>query len=215
MNNNFLTMTLLLLLFSGCTGDSVENAEKKNTGKVSTTDINNKNLDGKTRIEDSEEPELTVEERVEQIRTWYGEIQKIGMQNCKTKSKTRYERGLSEESDHSPYKQIVKTCNLNEDFELIRGNFLGYEWGQEVSIYKRKGKIFFIFVTGGAETWSYEYRYYFDSDENLIRHLVKEADYGNEISGPNKEIKIDPKKKNVNVCAKEYFNEIDFVLGTK
>lgn len=29
MNNNFLTMTLLLLLFSGCTGDSVENAEKK------------------------------------------------------------------------------------------------------------------------------------------------------------------------------------------
>lgn len=92
---------------------------------------------------------------------------------------------------------------------------MGYEWAQEVSIYKRKGKIFFIFVTGGAETWSYEYRYYFDTDENLIRHLVKEADYGNEISGPNKEIKIDAKKKNVNVCAKEYFNKIDFVLGTK
>jgi len=79
---------------------------------------------------------------------------------------------------------------------------LGYEWGQEVSIYKRKGKIFFIFVTGGAETWSYEYRYYFDADENLIRHLVKEADYGNEISGPNKEIKIDAKKKNVKFVLK-------------
>ncbi|MFM7662399.1 MAG: hypothetical protein ACKO6A_07020, partial [Bacteroidota bacterium] len=88
MYNKFLTVTLLLLLFSGCTEDSVENAEKKITGNVSTTDVNNKNLDGKTPIKDSDESELTVEERVEQIRSWYGEIQKIGMQNCKTKSKT-------------------------------------------------------------------------------------------------------------------------------
>jgi hypothetical protein len=215
MKHSFSIILATVIFISGCS----ENTENKTNNKLATTENSKENkkenLEGESSSDDNEEKELTVEERVAQIKEWYGEIQKIGLQNCKTKKKTRYEKGLLPESDEIPFEQIVKTCELNEDFELIKGEFGGYEWGQEVSVYKKNGKTFFIFVTGGAEAWSYEYRYYFDKDENLIRLLVREADGGNEISGPNKEEKIDPKRKYIKACAKEYFDEIEFVLGKK
>jgi hypothetical protein len=212
MKYNIILLIFSVLLFVRCS----ENLEKN---KNPTSNENPKEAGSEKLIpemkSEEEDKELSVDERVEQIRGWYGEIQKIGMNNCKTKRKTRYERGFSSDSEEFSFEQIVKTCELNEDFELIKGEFSGYEWAQQVSVYKRKDKIFFIFVTGGAESWTYEYRYYFDSDENLIRHLVREADGGDEISGPNTEKKINAKKKYVKDCAKEYFDEIEFVVGRK
>jgi hypothetical protein len=212
MKYNIILLIFSVLLFVRCS----ENLEKN---KNPTSNENPKEAGSEKLIpemkSEEEDKELSVDERVEQIRGWYGEIQKIGMNNCKTKRKTRYERGFSSDSEEFSFEQIVKTCELNEDFELIKGEFSGYEWAQQVSVYKRKDKIFFIFVTGGAESWTYEYRYYFDSDENLIRHLVREADGGDEISGPNIEKKINAKKKFVKDCAKEYFDEIEFVVGRK
>ena len=212
MKYNIILLIFSVLLFVRCS----ENLEKN---KNPTSNENPKEAGSEKLIpemkSEEEDKELSVDERVEQIRGWYGEIQKIGMNNCKTKRKTRYERGFSSDSEEFSFEQIVKTCELNEDFELIKGEFSGYEWAQQVSVYKRKDKIFFIFVTGGAESWTYEYRYYFDSDENLIRHLVREADGGDEISGPNTEKKINAKKKYVKDCAKEYLDEIEFVVGRK
>jgi len=212
MKYNIILLIFSVLLFVRCS----ENLEKN---KNPTSNENPKEAGSEKLIpemkSEEEDKELSVDERVEQIRGWYEEIQKIGMNNCKTKRKTRYERGFSSDSEEFSFEQIVKTCELNEDFELIKGEFSGYEWAQQVSVYKRKDKIFFIFVTGGAESWTYEYRYYFDSDENLIRHLVREADGGDEISGPNTEKKINAKKKYVKDCAKEYFDEIEFVVGRK
>ena len=212
MKYNIILLIFSVLLFVRCS----ENLEKN---KNPNSNENPKEAGSEKLIpemkSEEEDKELSVDERVEQIRGWYGEIQKIGMNNCKTKRKTRYERGFSSDSEEFSFEQIVKTCELNEDFELIKGEFSGYEWAQQVSVYKRKDKIFFMFVTGGAESWTYEYRYYFDSDENLIRHLVREADGGDEISGPNTEKKINAKKKYVKDCAKEYFDEIEFVVGRK
>lgn len=212
MKYNIILLIFSVLLFVRCS----ENLEKnKNpTSNENPKEVGSEKLIPEMKSEE-EDKELSVDERVEQIRGWYGEIQKIGMNNCKTKRKTRYERGFSSDSEEFSFEQIVKTCELKEDFELIKGEFSGYEWAQQVSVYKRKDKIFFIFVTGGAESWTYEYRYYFDSDENLIRHLVREADGGDEISGPNTEKKINAKKKYVKDCAKEYFDEIEFVVGRK
>jgi hypothetical protein len=215
MKQTFSYIFFISLLFIGCSQNDENKTDKKTLASENTQETGSEKLKEQSSDEEGDEQTLTVDERVEQIRGWYGEIQKIGMNNCITKRKTRYEQGFSSEGEEFPFEQIVKTCNLNDDFELIRGDFSGYEWNQQVSMYKRKGKIFFIFVTGGAEAWSYEYRYYFDKDENLIRHLEREADGGDEVSGPNKEKKIDPKKKFVKVCAKDYFKEIEFVLGRK
>lgn len=52
---------------------------------------------------------------------------------------------------------------------LLDENFQGMN---EINRFlSKKGKIFFIFVTGGAKASSYKYQSYFDKDENLIRHL--------------------------------------------
>jgi hypothetical protein len=212
---NFISLIILLLFFLSSCGGNSENISSKNSHATQNARSEKDLTDSELSKEEEEEKELTVDERVEQIRGWYAEIQKIGMNNCIAKRKTRYEKGLLPESDEIPFEQLVKTCELSEDFELIRGEFSGYEWDQEVSVYKRKGKTFFIFVTGGAESWVYENRYYFDSNENLIRHLVKESWDGQELNSSNKEKKIDPKKKNVKVCAKEYFDEIEFFLGKR
>ena len=215
MKNLLIAPLLLTFLFSGCSENTDDKKNNGSTQNENTMDRNSKKTGTNLPEDERNEKKLTVEERIEEIRNWYTEIQKIGLKNCHTKRKTRYEKGFSSDSEEFSFEQKVKTCELNEDFELIKGEFSGYEWAQQVSVYKRKDKIFFIFVTGGAESWTYEYRYYFDSDENLIRHLVREADGGDEISGPNTEKKINAKKKYVKDCAKEYFDEIEFVVGRK
>jgi hypothetical protein len=215
MKNLLIAPLLLTFLFSGCSENTDDKKNNGSTQNENTMDRNSKKKGTNLPQDERNEKKLTVEERIEEIRNWYTEIQKIGLKNCQTKRKTRFENGLIPESERMPFEQVVKTCKLNEDFDIIKGEFSGYEWAQQVSICKKNGKVFFIFVTGGAESWSYEYRYYFDTDENLIRHLEREAEGGEEISGPNKQIKIDPKKRSVHDCAKDYLKEIEFVTGRK
>jgi hypothetical protein len=161
-----------------------------------------------------EESPQTKEERIADIKLWYSEIQKIGMQNCEIKKRVKYD-SFDSESQKIPFDQIVKICKLNDSYELIRGEFYGYEWLCEVTIYKKNGKIFFVFVDGASEAWSYEKRYYCDKDENVIKHLENEADGGMEIKGGGQEMKLNPNKLKIQDNIANYLNDIDYVLNGK
>ena len=161
-----------------------------------------------------EEKPQTKEERIQEIKLWYTDIQKIGMQNCETKKRVKYE-GFDPESEQMPFDQIVKTCKIDASYELMRGEFRGYEWYYDLSIYKKNGKIFFILVTGGAESLSFEKRFYCDRNENLIELLENEAEGGEEVKGSGKPSKLDPNKPKVQDNIAEYLNDVNFVLSGK
>ena len=161
-----------------------------------------------------EEKPQTKEERIQEIKLWYSDIQKIGMQNCETKKRVKYE-GFDPESEKMPFDQIVKTCKLDASYELIRGDFSGYEWGYQLTIYKKEGKIFFVLVTGGGEGNSFEKRFYCDRNENLIELLENEAEGGEEVKGPGKSAKLDPAKHIIQDNIAEYLTDVNFVLSGK
>ena len=161
-----------------------------------------------------EEKPQTKEERIQEIKLWYSEIQKMGMKNCQTKKMVEYD-GFDPEADQMPFDQIVKTCKLDANYELIRGEFRGYEWGYDLSIYKKEGKIFFILVTGGGEGNSFERRFYCDRDENLIELLENEAEGGEDVKGPGKPAKLDPSKPKIQDNIAEYLADVNAVLGSK
>lgn len=161
-----------------------------------------------------EEKPQTKEERIQEIKLWYSEIQKIGMQNCETKKRVKYE-GFDPESEQMPFDQIVKTCKLDATYELVRGDFSGYEWGYQLTIYKREGKIFFVLVTGGSEGYSFEKRYYCDRNENLIELLENEAEGGEEVKGPGKPTQLNPAKPRIQDNIAEYLADVNFVLSGK
>ena len=161
-----------------------------------------------------EEKPQTKEERIQEIKLWYSDIQKIGMQNCETKKRVKYE-GFDPESEKMPFDQIVKTCKLDASYELIRGDFSGYEWGYQLTIYKKDSKIFFVLITGGGEGNSFEKRYYCDRNENLIELLENEAEGGEEVKGPGKPTQLNPAKPRIQDNIAEYLTDVNFVLTGK
>ena len=156
-----------------------------------------------------EEIPQTVDERINDIRAWYSQIQNLGLKNCKQKTRVKYD-SFSPETEKMPFDQVASRCKLSDEFELIEGNFSGYEWSYTVHIYKKNQKVFFIFIEGGAEGWSYERRYYCDKDENVIRHLEREAEGGEEVRGPQKEMKIN--NQNIREYLKSDFDELELTL---
>jgi hypothetical protein len=159
-----------------------------------------------------EEIPQTVDERINDIRAWYSQIQNLGLKNCKQKTRVKYD-SFSPETEKMPFDQVASRCKLTDEFELIEGNLSGYEWSYTVHIYKKNQKVFFIFIEGGAEGWSYERRYYCDKDENVIRHLEREAEGGEEVRGPQKEMKI--KNQNIRNYLKSDFDELELILREK
>jgi hypothetical protein len=161
-----------------------------------------------------EEKPQTKEERIQEIKVWYSEIQKIGMQNCETKKRVKYD-SFDLDSEKIPFDQVVKTCKLDDHYEIIRGDFSGYEWYSQLTIYKKDGKIFFVLLTGASESWMYEKRYYCDRDENLIQLLENEADGGEEVKGPGKATPLNPAIPRIQDNIAEYLTDVNFVLSGK
>lgn len=153
----------------------------------------------------------TVNERIEDIRTWYSQIIKLGKKNCRKQTKTIYD-SLNGYDDLQEFEESVSLCKLNEEFEVIEGNFPAYESGVTIHIYKRFGNIFFVFIEGGAESWQYERRYYCDKDENVIRFLEKEAMGGELSTRPNKTMKLKLSDSNIRSYISNDIRNIESIL---
>ena len=134
----------------------------------------------------STSPTNTVNSRVEDIRKWYSEIQAIGMKNCTSKTYAVYEDFGGNEI---PYGQTIQRCKLNPTYTLLNGDFNGHEWAENVKVYLKNDKIFFVFISGGSDGGDYELRYYCNEDEKIIKELWRSADLGEELTGPNTEDK--------------------------
>ena len=119
--------------------------------------------------------------RINDIRNWYSEIQSIGMKNCISKTYTVNEDFGGNET---PYEQTIQRCTLNPTYTLLNGDFDGLEFAENVKVYLKNGKIFFVFITGNSEGYSYEIRYYCNEDEKIIKEIRRNSDFAEELSGP-------------------------------
>ena len=134
------------------------------------------------------------------------------MKNCLLKKRVRKE---GPPGQTMAFEQVVRTCKLDEVYELIRGEFAGYEWSYTINIYKKNGKIVFVLYEGSEAAWAGESRYYCDKGENLIRQLDREAFDGAAFSGSGKEAKIDSLKPKIQEKIQKYLKDIEFVLAKK
>lgn len=153
----------------------------------------------------------TAEERINDIRKWYAEIINQGLSNCKTKTKTSYDSPMPDMEPFA-FEQTASSCILSNDFQLIEAYLNGYEWGNKVHIYKKNGKIFFVFIEGGAESWTFEKRYYCDKDENVIRYLEREGENGDQPNGPQTTMKLNADNPNIRAYLNSEFKEIAGIL---
>ena len=206
MNKSLKISAILFLcfIFLAC-----ENAPKKQIEKVEAGDNQTTQIENKT-----EEKPQTTEERINDIRKWYAEVSKKGTSSCKTKTKTSYD-SFSPDSEPMPFEQNASACKFANQFELVEANLNGYEWGETIHIYKKDGKIFFVFVEGGAESWTYERRYYCDKDENVISHLEREGENGDQPSGPQTIMKLNTSTPSIRAYLSSEFKEIESILKTK
>lgn len=111
--------------------------------------------------------------RVLEIKKWYGEIQSIGLKNCITKEKV-VEEEISDEIEK--FTQTLKKCNLNETYQVVQGSFNSYEWSSNINLYRKNGKIFFVYIETFSIGGTGEFRFYFNDRELLIKQVEKIED---------------------------------------
>jgi hypothetical protein len=141
------------------------------------------------------EPQLSVEDRILQIKQWYAEIQdaakKEGMgNNCQVAKWREYE--VSEYFDQSS-----KHCHFENQYELIQSNFGGWEWSEKITHYIKFGKVFFVLYESEGEALKSTYRIYYGQDGEVIKILEDFEDFAEGTSNKNKEIKDKSEQKDI------------------
>ena len=211
---------LFLLLFTiGCTNSTSEldTAPEENNSDSSmekdTTEILDTVSSNEEKVSASAEPN-GIEDRIKEIREWYGQVEALRTESeCEETERIRHD-SFDTDTEQIPFTQTVKTCKINEDFDLIIGYFRNYEHGYKISVYKRKGKIFFVFVNGASEGWIFEDRYYADENEILIRHLEKMAFDDDINSEPNKEVEL-TENQSIKESIEKSLKDIEWVLEVR
>ncbi len=113
--------------------------------------------------------------QLDSIKKWYSEIQSIGLQHCIKKSifeSSEFATG----SEPLRYEQIVSKCAINAKYSVIKAEFKGHEWASNIYIYLRFNSVFFVFIQGANESYSYENRWYCDASENIIEERLMRHD---------------------------------------
>lgn len=216
---HFYIASLLIIIGSSCGSPAAEEILAEENKEIQTAFANseqeNTSHEQNESLADTTAQRELTEKRIQEIKLWYAAIEQQKKDSCTTKKRIIKE-GFDSHSEQIPFEQEVEICTIGKQYEKIVGNFRGYEWGYQISIYKKEGKVFFVFITGGAESLSYEKRYYWDSEEQLIRFLNKEmSEYMEEESGPGKTVKLDPDKLSLKDHLEASFNDIAFVLEGK
>jgi hypothetical protein len=146
-------------------------------------------------------------ERINEIKKWYAEIQSIGLKNCKSKKYIKTE-SLNQESPKFSFEQNIQVCQLNDLYQVTKCNLTGYEWSNDVIIYRRNDKVFFVLIKGTSEGYYYENRYYCDQFEKIIQQLDREGDGVAALKNSSKEIKTNI-KTSIKVHLNDVFSEIE------
>ena len=149
----------------------------------------------------------SVKNRIIDIKKWYAEIQTIGLKNCKTKKYIKYDNPHSP-NEKIPFNQTISVCRLDNSYLIRKGEYHGYEWAEDVFIYSKNEKIFFVFIKGNGEAYSYERRYYCNREEKIVQQLDREADGGEELKGANTENKTNINKDIREIIDLDPFNRI-------
>ena len=108
-----------------------------------------------------------------------------------------------------PFDQTINLCRLNKIYLVRKAQYQGYEWSEDVFIYSKNDKIFFVFVKGSAEGYSYEKRFYCNSEEKIIKQLDQEAEYGKDDKKNNIENKTNLNKDIDSIIDINIFNRIN------
>ena len=148
--------------------------------------------------------------RIAEIKKWYAEIQTIGLKNCKTKKYVKSDENHNRE--RTSHDQKIQVCQLNNLYQVTKCQFTGYEWAQDVIIYRKNSKVFFVLIKGGSEGYVYERRYYCNEEEKLIQQLEREGE-GGELNPNNIEKEQENLYKNIKVVLADDFDEIERALN--
>lgn len=112
--------------------------------------------------------------RITEIKKMYAEVNELSLKkkDCFSGKKTEYD-SFDEASEKIPFDQTAEKCKLGNNYVTISASLNGYEWNSNVSYYYKNDKLFFVFISNGAEACMVEYRIYFDENQKIIKLLEK------------------------------------------
>jgi hypothetical protein len=138
--------------------------------------------------------------RIAEIKKMYAEINSFNTNPdsiiCNEGESAEYD-SFDSKSEKIEFKQKAKSCQYPNGYSKYSGIFTGYEWANTYELFFKDDKIFFVFITEGAEACYQEKRVYYNVTGNIIKTLVK----SNECDGA--EAKITAEKTD-----QEYINTV-------
>jgi len=150
----------------------------------------------------------SVKSRVIEIKKWYNEVESKGYNDCKTLEYLEYQYDYAFDKK-KPYVQILSHCKIENKYSVKKGEFTGHHYRIYITLYYRNNKIFFAFVEGGEESYSYENRFYCDANEKIILELHRDSDEYQPITSENKEVRDNIGKKLHTIIDITSFNRLN------
>ena len=115
--------------------------------------------------------------RIAEIKKMYAEVNELSLKkkDCISGKKTEFD-SFDEAGEKIPFDQNAEKCKLGNNYVTISASLNGYEWNSNVSYYYKNDKLFFVFISNGAEACMVEYRIYLDENQKIIKLLEKSND---------------------------------------
>jgi hypothetical protein len=142
--------------------------------------------------------------RITDIKRMYQEVNNATKVSCEEDSTIFYDSldPSNPDLEKFAFTNTAEKCELSGGYSVLKGLFNGYEYYSEYIYYYYYNQLFFVFVSSGAESCLSEERYYFDTNQNIIKYLNKSNDCdGSEDNMVTKEItapsEINSSKKDI------------------
>ena len=116
--------------------------------------------------------------RITDIKRMYQEVNSAQKISCDMDTTYIYDsfNPTDPTIEKRPFPQSAEKCEFSGGYTLLKGVFTGYESYMEYQYYYFHNQLFFVFASAGGEACLTEDRYYFDTNENIIKYINKNND---------------------------------------
>jgi len=111
--------------------------------------------------------------RIQQINTWYGEAQEARKNGTLIQLDTNWVEIELYEEEKVAFPKIRKFTQITDEISLIEIEAFEFDGGNNIELYLHNGEPFFLFSYGGAESYYFENRLYFNTKGFCIRFLER------------------------------------------
>lgn len=118
---------------------------------------------------------VSIDARAAEIKRMYAEVQGLlrNSSNVSCIEAKRIEYDDPEPDYNYPHEQFARHCTLPLNYSVYSATLRGHESLEDVTFYFKGKQLFFVYSEGGAESFAFEQRSFYDERGNVLQLIER------------------------------------------